>query len=230
MATEEEISSELAAQAATNQWRREHGFPEVLLTATQAATNISCRRRHGIRADQLRTMTAPWVSRSEVEEYRSATVASPAKVANPISWERSHTARHEAGHAVVAYALGHWPFRIVAEERHGLTQSVLFEKRTNAEVDRDYAIILAGGCAATRSVVGYGADEDRATVRILGMMSFEDAQAEAERILAEPRNQERLDHLEALLLERGKLEAGEVLDALENAPTHSSNVWDRYRN
>jgi hypothetical protein len=105
------------------------------------------------------------------------------------SEDLDHTARHEAGHAVAAWALG---FEVSSvDARAGLTRFVFRPNQSITDRDRDFATIAAAGCEGTGSYVDSRREEledDRRKVHDLtgSFSAFDDARPRARKLLAGP--------------------------------------------
>ncbi len=100
-----------------------------------------------------------------------------------------HTARHEAGHAVVAWALG-WEV-LSLDAGAGQTRFKFRPDQLIADRDREYATIAAAGCEATGSWVDSNRDElasDRYDVSSLtgSHTAFDEGRLRARELLADP--------------------------------------------
>jgi hypothetical protein len=129
-----------------------------------------------------------------------------------------HVAKHEAGHAVAAWALG-WEIQSV-DARAGQTRFVFRPDQLIADRDREFATIAAAGCEGTGSYVDSSREEladDRHKVRKLtgSYTAFDDARPRARKLLSNPEAKRFYNRVVDALIAR-KVLTGADLAELDN--------------
>jgi hypothetical protein len=157
-------------------------------------------------------------------------------------FDRRETAYHEAGHAVVAIALGETVEEVAIADRHekslmeddegctGYTRwgATPFEGGEWSDQFRDRIAILAAGYIACR-LAGLNwmekalDDHDTIRRRLSGLEDWSGKEKNAEKLAYDTlaRHRAALDAVAAQLLERGRLSGFEVGDIIERADAES---------
>lgn len=130
--------------------------------------------------------------------------------------EREWIAKHEAGHAAIAHALG-WTV-ISVDVGAGQTRCTPPETLHGAERDLELAVVAAAGAAFTGTHQDHELQSDRHNVRLLGAnhMDFEEARARAVRLKTDRYVNGLYERLVAGLMEHGRLEGAELRRVLDD--------------